>query len=46
MDFCSFVKNMGKTISKNICKNLIVKHSKKRLDHGKRSATDVLQNAS
>ena len=44
--FLSFAKNMGKNIGKNICRNLKGKHSLKRLDHAKQSATDALKSTS
>ena len=37
---------MGKTIAKNISKNLSGKYSQKFLDHDKQSATDALKSTS
>ena len=37
---------MGKSISKNISKNLGSKYCQKLLDHAKQSATDALKTAS
>ena len=37
---------MGKSIGRNISKNLSPKHSQKLLDHAKQSATDALKTAS
>ena len=42
-EFLFFATNMGKNIGKNISKNLSSKYSQKRLDHGKKSATDALK---
>ena len=41
--FLPFPKNMGKNIGKNISKNLSGKYNQKFLDHGKQSATDVIE---
>ena len=37
---------MGKTIGKNISKNLRIKYSQKLFDHAKQSATDALKTTS
>ena len=44
--FLSFAKNMGKSICKNIRKNLSGKYSQRLPDHAKQSATDAFQTAS
>ena len=45
-EFLSFANNMGKNISKNICKNRNGKYSQKLLHHPKQSATDALKTPS
>ena len=42
MDFCFLIK-MGKTIDKNIRKNLSVTYSQKHLNHAAKPATNALK---
>ena len=43
MDFCFFIKNVGKNIGKKLSKNLSSKYSQKILDNTKQSLTDKLK---
>ena len=44
--FLFFIKNMAKTLGKNISKILGGKYSQKLLDHGKESGIDAIETAS